>query len=176
MSILAGVATPPVWWELYPGPSSLWPALAWPPGHLDNSPKFQPPQAKLPVALAPVQVPNLQWGLPPPRRPLCLPLFLPLSAPPQASTPLTPVPHPSLEMTRCVYLVGVHWSCTPQGQPPLCTNARCALHNLGTSSSALSRHSTNLEVAGQGTTDTRKVYILASTCRQERELVSYSRS
>ena len=34
----------------------------------------------------------------------------------------------------------------------------------------------NLEVVGRGITDTRWVYVPAFTCRQVRELVSYSRS
>ena len=47
-----------------------------------------------------------------------------------------PVPHPSLEPTGIVCLLGAHWPRTSQGQPPLHTSARQALHNLGTSSSA----------------------------------------
>ena len=42
--------------------------------------------------------------------------------------------------------------------------------------STLSRHSINLETAGQGITTTKQVYVPASTCGQVRELVSYSRS
>ena len=36
-----GVAALPVWWAPYPKPSSWWPALARPPGHLNHWPKFQ---------------------------------------------------------------------------------------------------------------------------------------
>ena len=76
-------------------------------------------------------------GAPPPRPSLHLPPqhLLPL-APPRAVTPPTPVPHPSLELTRIVRLPGVHWPSTSQAQPLLHTSGCRALHNSGSSSSA----------------------------------------
>ena len=81
---------------------------------------------------------------------------------------------------------GADWDC-------LLSWSTLATHSPGTTSSAYqcppsppefkhlqfgmpSGHGTNLEVAGQGTTDTRRVYIPASTCGQVKEIVSYSRS
>ena len=128
-------ATLPVWQAPYPGPLSWWPALSQPPSHLDSLPKIWLPQVKSPMALVPVQTSSLQWGGPPPCPPLCLPLLhWPPPAPPWASTPLTPMPHTGLEMTRCAYPPEERWWCTPQVQPPPHTIVRYTLHNLGTSS------------------------------------------
>ena len=132
-----GAATLLVQWAPYPGPLSWQPALSQAPGHLDHPPKLQLPQAKSAAVLAPVQAPSLQWGAPPPCPPLCPPLlYLPTEAPLWASTPPTPAPHPSLELTRYAHLPGIHWSCTPQEKPSLCTSAYHTLRNLGTSSLA----------------------------------------
>ena len=108
------VATLPVRRAPYSEPWGWRPALAQPPGHLDHPPKFQPPPAKFLAMPLPVKVPIFQWGVPPPRLHLCPPLLhLPPLAPPWASPP-TPAPHPGLELTGIVHLLGVHWPRTPQ--------------------------------------------------------------
>ena len=169
-----GVATLPVQLAHYPRPSSWCPAR--PPGHFDRPPKFQPLPAKLPAALVHVQALNLQWEVPPPHASLHLPLpYIPPLTPPWATTHPTPAPHLSLELTRIVYLLGVQWPSTPQGQSPPHTSACQALHNSSTSSSVcLSRHGTNLEVAGRGTTDTRRGLCPSIHLWAGRELVSRS--
>ena len=58
------------------------------------------------------------------------PQHLPPLAPLQATTPPTPAPHPGLELTGIIRLLGVHWPCTPQGQPLPRTSACRALHSL----------------------------------------------
>ena len=152
-----GVAALPVWRAPYPGPSSWQPALS-PPGHLDHLPKIWALQAKSPTVPAPVQTPSLQWGgLPCP--PLCLPLLnLPPLAPPWASTPPTPVPHPGLEMTGYAHPPRVHWWCTSPGTTsPRYQCLQCPPQFGHLQFGAPSRHGTNLEMAGQGITDTGQV-------------------
>ena len=127
-----GVATPPVWWAPYPGPQ----AGGWPsPSHLvtwttrPNSSCCKQSCWQCRCLFRPI----LQWGAPPPYLHLCPPLLSSTSSSMGIHSSYTCTPSQPGDDQVCSSS-GVHWSCTPQGQPPLHTSAHHTLHNLGTSS------------------------------------------